>query len=341
MHSRFPEGVQAPKFPMKARMEFYDAMMASGLFGPSDLKVAWMLLYRHMNAQTGRCDPSIPTLAEETGFSDSTVQRALRKFKLSGWWSIGMGSRCNGGHTNAYAPLFDVAAKLGKRGSTGDTSVVAPVTPKQCKGTDVREYSDTIVSASRKATMHKNPPSRLLRRVEKLFEGDGRTKAGSRSLGAQWFGILQGSDEDLETVIERLETYKVENGYIPPEVWIDEMEEMGAVREEFAPKPRQRRKASPKPKTKPMPSFSEMRQARKTAVKVDFKTAWRDPRLRHHALEYGRGRGLSDKEINQHFNVYEGRNEDLFRNDWLLNWTSFLSRRLRPAPANPWAMSRY
>jgi hypothetical protein len=139
-------------------MEFFDAMVSAGCFSPTDIKIAWVLLYRHMNAKTGRCDPSVPTIAEETLLSDSTVQRALRKFEYSGWFAIGIGSRCNGGHTNAYKPnfeklvqntdeIFQNADQLAKGGSTRDTTggrtgdtLTMEEEPKKDSDTNVSAY---------------------------------------------------------------------------------------------------------------------------------------------------------------------------------------------------------
>src|SRR6516165_3426606 len=58
------------------RMEFYAAMVEAGRFSGGALKVAFILLYRHLNGRTGRCDPAIETLAEKTRLTKRGVQNA-------------------------------------------------------------------------------------------------------------------------------------------------------------------------------------------------------------------------------------------------------------------------
>jgi hypothetical protein len=89
------------------RMEFYGAMLKVNTFARSALAVAFMLLYRHLNAETGRCDPSIPTLAAETGLTARGVQKAIVALRKSGWWQIGLG--VGRGHTNSYSPRLEKA----------------------------------------------------------------------------------------------------------------------------------------------------------------------------------------------------------------------------------------
>jgi len=40
-----------------ARLDFYDAMVRANIFTASALAAGFVLLYRHMNSITGRCDP--------------------------------------------------------------------------------------------------------------------------------------------------------------------------------------------------------------------------------------------------------------------------------------------
>jgi hypothetical protein len=87
------------------RMDFYAEMVKASRFTSSALAVAFSLLYRHLNAQTGRCDPSVPTLAEETGLSDRSVKSAIDELRNSGWWRIERGG--GRGHTNSYLPRLE------------------------------------------------------------------------------------------------------------------------------------------------------------------------------------------------------------------------------------------
>jgi hypothetical protein len=89
------------------RMEFYAAMVEAGRFSGGALKVAFILLYRHLNGRTGRCDPAIETLAEKTRLTKRGVQNAIAELTQSGWWQVVRGG--GRGRTNAYAPQLDAA----------------------------------------------------------------------------------------------------------------------------------------------------------------------------------------------------------------------------------------
>jgi hypothetical protein len=89
------------------RMDFFGKMLNANLCSRSTLAVAFMLLYRHLNSRTGRCDPSLPTLANETGLTPRAVQKAIAELRNSGWWRIAKG--VGRGNTNSYAPCLEKA----------------------------------------------------------------------------------------------------------------------------------------------------------------------------------------------------------------------------------------
>jgi hypothetical protein len=117
------------------RIDFYLEMVSVNIFSPIARDVAVFLLCRHMNGSTGRCDPSIATLAQETGKSTRNVKRAIDELEQSGWWHVGRGAgtRGNGGRTNTYQPNF---------------SVVTPRTPPEGKGGDAHDttFSPKVVT---------------------------------------------------------------------------------------------------------------------------------------------------------------------------------------------------
>jgi hypothetical protein len=86
------------------RMDFYSAMLKGGDFSPSALAVAFCLLYRHLNGHTGRCDPSVPTLAEEAGLTERGVNKAIAELRKSEWWAVTRGG--GRGRRNCYLPQF-------------------------------------------------------------------------------------------------------------------------------------------------------------------------------------------------------------------------------------------
>jgi hypothetical protein len=97
---------------LMARLDFYAAMLKAGSFTRSALAVAFFLLYRHLNGNTGRCDPSISTLAKETSLTTRGVEKAISELKKSGWWRISReGTPARGGRTNAYSPRFETSQR--------------------------------------------------------------------------------------------------------------------------------------------------------------------------------------------------------------------------------------
>jgi hypothetical protein len=104
--------------PLTERMDFYTAMVKSNTFTRSALAIAFILLYRRMNGRTGRCNPSIARLAEETGLAERSVKRAVRELRKSKWWLIRREGDKGRGDTNNYVPQLESVC-FGK----GDTGV--------------------------------------------------------------------------------------------------------------------------------------------------------------------------------------------------------------------------
>jgi hypothetical protein len=110
------------------RINFFREMGRTGDFSGAALLVAFNLLFTHLNGRTGRCDPAIARLAEETGLAPRSVKRAIRELEKSGWWIIGRreGTIRFGGRSNTYAPNF---AKGGGKPVTTLTEVVTDPSP--------------------------------------------------------------------------------------------------------------------------------------------------------------------------------------------------------------------
>jgi hypothetical protein len=128
---------------IKTRMDFFAEMLRAGNFSRAALAIAFVLLYRHFNGRTGRCDPSISTLAKEAGLTVRGVKKAIDEIKRSSWWRIGReGTAARGGRTNSYAPQFEVvnyASPVGiESGERRDTSSTAKLVNA---GTPVRRES--------------------------------------------------------------------------------------------------------------------------------------------------------------------------------------------------------
>jgi hypothetical protein len=139
--------------PLMERLDFYAVMVRSNAFTRSALAVAFILLYRCQNGRTGRCNPSIATLAEETGLPERSVTRALRELRESKWWLIRRGGVKGRGDTNNYAPQLERVSPATpirglKKGDKVGTKRVSPATPKPVKNQE-KTLSRSISSTPR------------------------------------------------------------------------------------------------------------------------------------------------------------------------------------------------
>jgi hypothetical protein len=78
------------------------AIMADPMLSSTAKNVATVLLLKFQNRKTGRCNPSISTIARKIGVCDRTVNTAIKELRLSGWLIVrgtGGGSKEN---TNQY-----------------------------------------------------------------------------------------------------------------------------------------------------------------------------------------------------------------------------------------------
>jgi hypothetical protein len=91
------------------RMALYSRILREGDFCAGTLKVAFVLLYRFYNKETGRCDPGQSTIAEACGITPRHVKRAIEQLKSAGWLDVqvGAGSPTKFGPTSTYTPRFD------------------------------------------------------------------------------------------------------------------------------------------------------------------------------------------------------------------------------------------
>ena len=108
---QYPEGPTAgtrDDNSLVARINFFRETGRAGNFSGAALLVTFNLLFTHLNGRTGRCDPAIARLAEETGLTPRSVKRAIRELEESGWWIIGhrKGAIRFGGRSNTYVPNF-------------------------------------------------------------------------------------------------------------------------------------------------------------------------------------------------------------------------------------------
>ncbi|MCA1298496.1 helix-turn-helix domain-containing protein [Stappia indica] len=109
--------------PATYRIQYSDKanwMMALGIdqrLTPAEMRIG-IVLCGYINARSGRAWPTVPTLAEATGTSDSSAKRAIRKLEKVGLISVHRkGGR---GHPNYYELRFDRLVDTAEKGVTGE-----------------------------------------------------------------------------------------------------------------------------------------------------------------------------------------------------------------------------
>src|SRR5882724_7643092 len=153
--------------PPKERLDFYAAMVRSNTFSRSALAVAFILLYRFMNSRTGRCNPCIATLAEETGLAERCVKRAVAELRKSKWWL----TRREGegrGDTNNYVPQLEMALF-----DKGDTGVTHPGTERVSPASPIRREKGDKVGTKRVTPASPEPVREPVRRLSRSMESTG------------------------------------------------------------------------------------------------------------------------------------------------------------------------
>jgi hypothetical protein len=175
--------VNGPPLDIFARLTFLSEMQKSGIFTASALAVAFRLLHHHYNADTGQCDPSTKRVAKDTNLSIRSVKYAVDEFEESGWWRIGrgQGTMGNGGRTNTYEPLIEVAQRWCNEGGAKVVQtneggailrheVVQSIAPEPVKE-PVREESSLRSDSVHPGRGGAIDQSRRTKRMTKLIDG--------------------------------------------------------------------------------------------------------------------------------------------------------------------------
>jgi hypothetical protein len=89
------------------RMAFFEAMLAMHFFTRTALRLAFNLLFRHLNSQTGQCNPATRTLAKDLKLDRRNLQRAIAELVANGWWHV-TDSRGRG-NIKSYRPDYKKA----------------------------------------------------------------------------------------------------------------------------------------------------------------------------------------------------------------------------------------
>lgn len=152
-----------PKELTALKLKFYDALICDPELSAMDLRIAWLLLSKYLNARSLIAWPSAENLARDLGSSLSGVRRSIQRLTAAeGWFKVKKGGGRR--HSNVYSANF-------KR--------VAATPPFE---------AETVASArvnggvSVPETVASTPPNSLLREpIEEPFEARGARSANQKA----------------------------------------------------------------------------------------------------------------------------------------------------------------
>ena len=92
-----------PKELTKAKIDLYGELVQDPSTKAAVLGVAWLLLFKYLNAESVVAWPAAQTLADDLGGSLRAVRYALDWLVEEGWFSV---QRSRGRYSNRYSPNF-------------------------------------------------------------------------------------------------------------------------------------------------------------------------------------------------------------------------------------------
>ncbi len=166
------------------KLKFYDALVCDQKLSAMDLRIAWLLLSRYLNAASLVAWPSAETLASDLGSSLRGVRNSIQRLTApGGWFTIEQGGGRR--HSNVYSANFErvysaspfraetvnAASPFGRaRGANGAPLDRETVNARSLKG-EV-PFQERVNSSS--------PDSPLSKPIEEPFEGGARARGNRR-----------------------------------------------------------------------------------------------------------------------------------------------------------------
>jgi hypothetical protein len=162
------------------RMKLFGEIARHGDCSGGALRVAFALLYRFYNGDTGRCDPGQTRLAQETGLSMRHVKRAIDELEAGRWFDVqrGAGTPTRYGQTTVYAPKFGDRDEI--QGVTGLSPVAdlarddESVTPQSSQGvtslTGVRDVTGDMDGRQGVTDLSPRTSKRTSNRLSAVFK---------------------------------------------------------------------------------------------------------------------------------------------------------------------------
>jgi hypothetical protein len=167
-----------PKELTALKLRFYDALVCDPKLSAMDLRIAWLLLSRYLNARSLVAWPSAETLAGDLGSSVRGVRNSIQRLTVpGGWFKIEQGGGRR--HSNVYAANFE---------RVNATSPFQAETVNASSLNGERQFPETVNASSPKSPLSKpidEPFGRTARAApNKKMLGKGTEEAGAAGLRA-------------------------------------------------------------------------------------------------------------------------------------------------------------
>ena len=133
-----------PKELTALKLRFYDELVCDPKLTAMDLRIAWLLLSRYLNAKSLVAWPSADTLARDLGSSVRGVRLSIKRLTERGWFKIkkGRGRR----QSNTYSANFE---------RVNASSSLAAETVNAGSQNGARAFPETVNASSPKSPLSK------------------------------------------------------------------------------------------------------------------------------------------------------------------------------------------
>ena len=163
----------SPKELTALKLKFYDTLVCDPKLSAMDLRIAWLLLSRYLNAKSLVAWPSAETLASDLGSSVRVVRRSIKRLTAKdGWFTIKRGGGRR--HSNVYSANFERVTAQSPSGRAREDTV-SPVNAETVTARSLN--GDIPVPETVTATSPKSP---LSKPIDELLEGGGARGADQK-----------------------------------------------------------------------------------------------------------------------------------------------------------------
>ncbi|TCR03933.1 helix-turn-helix domain-containing protein [Neorhizobium sp. JUb45] len=111
----------------EVKLQWLQQLSCDRELGDSARSIALYIITTHVNGHTEKAWPSYQTIAEATGKSVKSIQRAVRELEVSGWFEVRRGNGV--GHNTEYRP--SAASIIRATEAREKTDKIVPLRPRE------------------------------------------------------------------------------------------------------------------------------------------------------------------------------------------------------------------